>query len=138
MKLTPDTNVLLRLVVDDDEAQARAALDLMERASQVAISLHTLCELVWVLRGRYAVPRAEIATAIRGLIEADNVVANRPGVEAGLTLLEAGGDFADGVIAFEGRWLGSEAFVSFDKRAVKLLGEQGFAALVLTSQADAR
>jgi len=138
VKLTPDTNVLLRLVVDDDEAQARAALDLMERASQVAISLHTLCELVWVLHSRYAMPRAEIATAIRGLIEADNVVANRPGVEAGLTLLEAGGDFADGVIAFEGRWLGSEAFVSFDKRAVKLLGEQGFAALLLTSQADAR
>lgn len=138
MKLTPDTNVLLRLVVDDDEAQARAALDLMERASQVAISLHTLCELVWVLRSRYAMPRAEIATAIRGLIQADNVVANRPGVEAGLALLEAGGDFADGVIAFEGRWLGSEAFVSFDKRAVKLLGEQGIAALLLTSQADAR
>ncbi|CAM2804399.1 type II toxin-antitoxin system VapC family toxin [Methylobacterium mesophilicum] len=138
MKLTPDTNVLLRLVVDDDEAQARAALDLMERASQVAISLHTLCELVRVLRSRYAMPRAEIATAIRGLIEADNVVANRPGVEAGLTLLEAGGDFADGVITFEGRWLGSEAFASFDKRPVKLLGEQGFAALVLTSQADAR
>jgi len=39
---------------------------------------------------------------------------NRPAAEAGLALLEAGGDFADGVIAHEGRWLGAEAFVSFD------------------------
>ncbi|CAA2155213.1 MULTISPECIES: type II toxin-antitoxin system VapC family toxin [Methylobacterium] len=138
MKLTPDTNVLLRLVVDDDEAQARAALDVMEGASQVAISLHTLCELAWVLRSRYAMPRAEIATAIRGLIEPGNVVANRPAIETGLALLEAGGDFADGIIAFEGRWLGSEAFVSFDRRAVKLLAGQGIAAMLLTAQADAR
>jgi len=47
-------------------------------------------------------------------------VVNRPAAEAGLSLLEAGGDFADGVIAYEGRWLGADTFVSFDKKAVKL------------------
>ena len=31
--------------------------------------------------------------------------------------LHAGGDFADGVIAYEGKWLGGETFVSFDKNA---------------------
>jgi hypothetical protein len=31
-----------------------------------------------------------------------NVIVNRPAVEAGLALLEAGGDFADGVIVYEG------------------------------------
>jgi predicted nucleic-acid-binding protein len=46
-------------------------------------------------------------------------------------LLEAGGDFADGVIAFEGRWLGGETFVSFDKQAVKLLKSAGEAARLL-------
>ena len=40
-------------------------------------------------------------------------------------MLEAGGDFADGVIAFEGQWLGGETFVSFDKQAVALLQAQG-------------
>ena len=50
---------------------------------------------------------------------------NRPAVEAGLALLEAGGDFADGVIAYEGNWLGAEVFVSFDKKAVELLQAQG-------------
>jgi predicted nucleic-acid-binding protein len=54
-----------------------------------------------------------------------NVVVNRPAVDAGLALLEAGGDFADGVIAYEGSWLGAEVFVSFDKNAVKLMEAQG-------------
>ncbi len=41
---------------------------------------------------------------------------NRPAVEAGLSVLGTGGDFADGVIAYEGRWLGAEELVSFDKK----------------------
>jgi predicted nucleic-acid-binding protein len=40
-------------------------------------------------------------------------------------VLEAGGDFADGVIAYEGNWLGGETFVSFDKSAAALLTAQG-------------
>ena len=50
---------------------------------------------------------------------------NRPAVEAGLSIIAAGGDFADGVIAYEGNWLGGETFVSFDKKAVSLLTAQG-------------
>ena len=46
-------------------------------------------------------------------------------VEAGLAMLDAGGDFADGVIAYEGRWLGAETFVSFDRKAVEMLAAQG-------------
>ncbi|MFA7242427.1 MAG: hypothetical protein WC091_20125 [Sulfuricellaceae bacterium] len=38
-------------------------------------------------------------------------------LEAGLPVLEVGGNFADGVIAFEGNWLGGEAFASFGKKA---------------------
>jgi predicted nucleic-acid-binding protein len=60
-----------------------------------------------------------------------NVVLNRPAVEAGLSLLEAGGDFADGAIAYEGAWLRGETFVSFDKKAAKLLTAQGQAAQLL-------
>jgi predicted nucleic-acid-binding protein len=52
-------------------------------------------------------------------------------VEAGLTILEAGGDFADGVIAHEGRFMGGETFVSFDKRAVSLISKQGQQATLL-------
>jgi predicted nucleic-acid-binding protein len=42
-----------------------------------------------------------------------------------------GGDFADGLIAYEGEWLGAETFVSFDSRAVALLSKQGYRAKLL-------
>lgn len=75
--------------------------------------------------------KEDVAVAIRALLSADNVVMNRPAVESGLALLEAGGDFADGIMAHEGRWLGGEVFVSFDKRAVALLSMQGVVAKLL-------
>jgi predicted nucleic-acid-binding protein len=53
-------------------------------------------------------------------------------VDAGLISLDAGGDFADGVIAYEGKWLGGETFVSFDKEAVKLVAAQGSSARLLS------
>lgn len=131
MRITADTNVLLRLILADDETQSLIAVETMERASLVAVSVHTLCELVWVMERLYKTARPDIAIAIRALIDAENVVINRPMVEAGLTVLDAGGDFADGVIAFDGRFHGGETFVSFDKQAVKLLQGQGIAALQL-------
>jgi predicted nucleic-acid-binding protein len=60
-----------------------------------------------------------------------NVVVNRPATEAGLAMLEAGGDFADGVIAYEGRWLGADTLISFDKKAVRLIEAQGKSARLL-------
>jgi predicted nucleic-acid-binding protein len=48
-----------------------------------------------------------------------------------LAILDKGGDFADGVIAYEGHWLGAEEFVSFDKQAVTLLKSQGKRARLL-------
>ena len=50
------------------------------------------------------------------------------------SLLEAGGDFADGVIAHQGQWLGGDTFVSFDRQAVALLREQGVATQLLPSR----
>jgi predicted nucleic-acid-binding protein len=131
VKITADTNVLLRTIVDDDEAQTSRAIALLEAADKVAVSLQSLCELVWVLHSRYGVVRQDISAAIQSLLNTKTVVVNRPAAEAGLILLEAGGDFADGVIAYEGAWLGSDFFVSFDKKAVSLLTKQGQAARLL-------
>jgi len=52
-------------------------------------------------------------------------------VDAGLAVLNEGGDFADGLIAYEGNWLGGDTFVSFDKRAVSLIARQGQQAKLL-------
>jgi len=131
MKIAVDTNVLLRAIVADDDEQADKATALLDTADMVAVSLQTLCELVWVLRSAYKVAKPDIASAIRALLDTRNVVANRPAAEAGLALLEAGGDFADGVIAWDGRFLGGEQFISFDKKAVSLLTKQGHSATLL-------
>jgi predicted nucleic-acid-binding protein len=132
MKIIADTNVLLRAVVADDEAQSSLAIEAFESAEMVAVTMQSLCELAWVLDRRYGVSRADVGGAIRRLMETRNLVVNRPATEAGLSVLEAGGDFADGVIAYEGAWLGAETFVSFDKKAVSLLNRRGRRARVLT------
>jgi predicted nucleic-acid-binding protein len=125
MKVAVDTNVLIRAVVRDDLAQANAAAKLLMAAELVAVALPSLCEFVWILLRVYAFQPSDVAAAIRVLLAVENVKVNRPAVEAGLSLLEAGGDFADGVIAYEGQWLGGETFVSFDKKAIALLSAQG-------------
>ena len=103
----------------------------LTEAELVAVALPCLCEFVWVLRKVYGIEAADAATAIRALIGAANVEMNRPAVEAGLAVLDAGGDFADGVIAYEGSWLGGKTFVSFDKSAVALAAAQGLPARLL-------
>jgi predicted nucleic-acid-binding protein len=132
MKITADTNVLVRAVTEDHEHQSRAAQTALKRAELVAIPISALCELVWVLAQGYRIPPAEIAEAIRRLINGANAMVNRPAAEAGLALLDAGGDFADAVIAYEGNWLGADTFVSFDKKAVRLLEAQGVSARLLS------
>jgi predicted nucleic-acid-binding protein len=132
VKLTADTNILVRAIVGDDARQSTAAQSELANAETVAVTLPALCELVWVLTRGYQVPSRAIAEAIRRLINGANVVVNRPAVEFGLALLDAGGDFADGAIAFEGRWLGADAFVSFDRAAVRLVAARGVDARLLS------
>lgn len=128
MKVVADTNILVRAVVRDDLDQAVIADALLRQAQTIAVTLPCLCEFVWVLRKVYGFPRSDISAAIRALHAAANVEMNRPAVELGLSMLDAGGDFADGAIAFEGEWLGGEVFVSFDQKAVALLQANGRAA----------
>lgn len=116
----------------DDARQSKMAQAELANADLVSLALPALCELVWVLSRGYKIALADIAAAIQHLIEAGNVAVNRPAVEAGLAVLRAGGDFADGVIAYEGEWLGAEAFVSFDRKAVELIAGQGQTARLLT------
>ena len=125
MKITADTNVLVRAAVKDDAHQARKAANILQQAELVAVPVPVLCEFVWVLHRGYKKSLPDISDAIRRLMKSANVVMNRPAIEAGLSVLDAGGDFADGVIAYEGEWLGAEEFVSFDSKAISILQSQG-------------
>ncbi|WP_156851368.1 type II toxin-antitoxin system VapC family toxin [Bartonella refiksaydamii] len=132
MKISVDTNVLARAVLQDDKKQGEVASKILREASLIAISLPCLCELVWILHRGARLSKEDVAGMLRDLLATSNIVMNRPAVEAGLAILEAGGDFADGIISYEGNWLGGETFVSFDKLAIDLLKKNGQLVKLLT------
>ena len=68
MRVTVDTNILVRAVVCDDPAQGSAAAQLLTDADLIAIALPCLCEFVWVLRKVYSFESSEVATAIHALL----------------------------------------------------------------------
>lgn len=128
VKIIADTNILVRAIADDDKIQSPIAKAQLDGAELVALTLPALCELCWVFLRGYKVSREELSRSIRVLVSADNVKVDMQAVEAGLAMLDEGGDFADGVIAHDGQWLGGETFVSFDRGAVGLLQKHGQAA----------
>jgi len=125
MTIVIDTNVLLRLVIEDDTGETEQAQDALASASRVVVPVVAICEAIWVLRSRYKVAREPLQAFVRRLLETDKLLMDRVAVEAGINMMERGGDFADGLIALDGRRLGGETFVSFDKKAVALLTASG-------------
>lgn len=121
MRITVDTNILLRATLDDDPDQAGQARAILEEATLIAIPVPVFCEFVWTMRRQYKQRPGEVADAIEAILCIDSVVTDRPAVEAGLDPLRAGGDFADGAIACQGAALGGGTLVSFDRSAIQLL-----------------
>jgi predicted nucleic-acid-binding protein len=132
LKFTADANVLLRGVLQDEPHQGQSAVRALRDADLVAIPLPVLCEYVRMLRRSHKEPASVVADSIAHLISSSNVMVNRPAVKAGLAMMAAGGDFADGVVAYDGSWLGGKEFLSFDEKAVTLLQSQGVRASLLT------
>lgn len=120
------------MVMRDDLSQADTARENLGRASSVVIAVPSFCEFAWVLRSAYGLSNEEIALAIQAFLDVSNVVTNRPAVEAGLAFLLAGGDFADGAIAYEGKWMGGDTFISFDRKAISLATAKGYSARLLS------
>lgn len=131
MSFVVDTNVLLRYYLGDDPQQQKAAASTLEGAEPVFITNEIVLEFVWVLLRGYKIPRLQVISAVRSLLHIKDAKLDDLAIHAGLAFLEAGGDFADGVIAHEGGKQGGDIFVSVDRRAVRLLESQGYAAKLL-------
>lgn len=130
MRIIADTNVLVRFITNDDERQAALAAEELRDAEVVAVPTAALCELVWVLRSVYQAPPRQIASALRTLLAAGNIRHDAVAAEVGLSVLEAGGDFADGAIAASGLALGGSVFLTFDRDAAALAADAGIATRV--------
>lgn len=124
-----DTNVLVRFLVEDDEAQSRLATRLIrgaiERDEQLFISDIVVCETVWVLSSAYRFSRSEITAALAGLLRAKAVVfSSSDRLVLALEAYGAGkGDFADYLIREHAQAAGADTVATFDR---SLLKERGF------------
>lgn len=135
MSIAVDTNVLVRLLVRDDEAQFAAAQRLVERAAAddvpVLIMLCVLLETEWVLRSRYRIDKAGITSAFAALLESLDVeFEHAPTVEETLYVWgqHPAADFADCLLAARAAQLGRSHFVTFDAGAARLPGVELLAA----------
>jgi len=123
-----DTNVLVRFLVRDDEAQFEKARKLIRREvaaeRRVFVSQLVLLETEWVLRSRYALPKTEIIAAISGLLDAADVqFEDEPAIEEAVFVWkDSAADLADCLIGARNRRLGCRATATFDARASTLPG----------------
>ena len=99
-----DTNVVVRLLVNDDEAQGRRVRALLSRAveeGETCLVTHpVLCELVWVLESVYKARHRDIVAAVQGLLSHLAITLHEPDtVRAALDAFQRRrGDFADHLI----------------------------------------
>lgn len=127
MSIAIDTNVLVRLLVRDDEAQFDAARRVVDEAAQaeepVLIMLCALLETEWVLRSRYKLDKAAISGAFAQLLESSDVeFEHEPTVEEALQLWSQlpSADFADCLLSARAVHLGRSRFLTFDAGAARL------------------
>jgi predicted nucleic-acid-binding protein len=121
-----DTNVLVRLVVDDDPKQTKAARKFVASrctdSNPGFVNRVSLCELVWVLESVYSYDRSAIGKIIAELLaSSDIVVEDQPLAQAALATFRATNvGFADALIGAVNRARGCEATATFDRRSAKL------------------
>ena len=120
-----DTNVLVRFLVADDEAQARAVYTLFKRAEDQRtpffVSLPVVLELFWVLESAYERSRKETVAAVEGLLRLP--VLKVEGEDVVRLVLEdarhTNCDLSDLLIGRVAAKAGCEGVLSFDKKACR-------------------
>ncbi|MFT4216486.1 MAG: type II toxin-antitoxin system VapC family toxin [Micropruina sp.] len=121
-----DTNVLLRVLLQDDPVQAPIAARVFSGLTPESpgfVTQVTLAETYWVLARAKRLPRATCLTVIRRLVETDALeFDDGESVVRALTLAEAGADFADALIQGAMELFGVDETVTFDRDAAERLG----------------
>jgi predicted nucleic-acid-binding protein len=117
-----DTNVVVRLLTNDDPAQAARAADLLAR-ERVLVPKTVLLETEWVLRYSYELPPSVVLAAFRKLLGLPQVAAeDATAIARALELYEGGMDFADALHLASAR--DATAFATFDTRLAKRAGRE--------------
>jgi predicted nucleic-acid-binding protein len=115
--LAIDTNIIVRLLTNDDPDQAAKAKTLIAE-NEVFVATTIFLETEWVLRGAYGLAKTDVVAALRAFAGLPRVTLEDPvRVETALTWAAGEMDFADALHLAAAE--GCEAFVTFDRRFVK-------------------
>lgn len=124
-----DTDTLIRFLVRDDEAQHAVVVAALRRGAEAGETFFVgdvvLAEVCWVLSSRYRCGRGELATVVRQLTEAEELVfESTERVVRALRAYQHGeGAFGDYLIGSRAHDAGCATVLTFDRA---LLAETGF------------
>ena len=112
---TVDTNVLVRVITNDEKAQAVRAARFLREQERVLVPKTVLLELEWVLRSAYRIEPSAVVSSLRALLNVSNVeIEDESVVTQAIEWHELGMDFADALhLASGGR---ERKFATFDRR----------------------
>lgn len=117
-----DTNVLVRLLVNDDPVQALRAAESIDASAACFVPITVVLELEWVLRGAYKLPREAVISAFEGLLAIKQVHLEQEDlVRQALAWHRGGLDFADALHL--ARSEGCGAFLSFDRQLAQFVAQ---------------
>ncbi|MDV3252962.1 PIN domain-containing protein [Devosia sp. BK] len=119
-----DTNILIRLLVNDDKAQAALAEQFIRRHTAedpVFVGREVILELIWLLMSRYRYPLEAVRQALDRLFMSANLaIEEEDAIKTALYLAErTGADIADAIIATIALQRDCTQIVTFDKDAAK-------------------
>lgn len=123
-----DTNVLVRLIVRDDEAQTVLVTKLLDRhrrrSESLWVPVTVMLELEWVLRSRYKFAKAEVIRALSSLLTTMELIFESEGaLEQALASYEEGGaDFGEYLHLALAQYGLALPFWTFDAKASKAVG----------------
>lgn len=122
-----DTNVLVRFLTQDDDAQFQVAADLIEGCTRDVpgyLCREVMIELVWVLERAYKYSREEIAEALLSIVTASQLsVENAQDIASVVSLYRKEGyDFADLMIRQAAQRTENRILKTFDQKLARLDG----------------
>lgn len=116
-----DTNAIIRVLTEDDKAQAKKVQNVINDAERngrkVLILSEVLIETVWVLEAVYQCNRQEISMLIENLVAAPTFyLPDSTIIRKAVKQFKKGGDFADLLIVGKAKALKAKKLFSFDRK----------------------
>jgi len=114
-----DTNMLVRIIVKDDVAQGKKALEYIKKNQPVFISHIVLCEFSCVFVDCYKFKKNELITALENILKTEHFAIENSDIIWGALheYKHLNADFSDCVIGALAKSQGANKVGTFDKKA---------------------